>query len=104
EDELETFKLLKPAFMEKLIGLKQYYKKISFGFIGKKLVIAINNGKDSFDIQLFKPLNEQFIDEIKKELMDLKDIIALLVVYFYFTVNENYSTNSAMKSKKNSWI
>lgn len=79
EDELETFKLLKPAFMEKLIGLKQYYKKISFGFIGKKLVIAINNGKDSFDIQLFKPLNEQFIDEIKKELMDLKDIIALLV-------------------------
>jgi len=79
EDELETFKLLKPAFMEKLMGLKQYYKKISFGFIGKKLVIAINNGKDSFDLRLFHPFNDQFSEEIKKELMDLKDIIALLV-------------------------
>lgn len=79
-DDLETFKLLKPAFTEKIYSLKLKYKKIEFGFIGKKLVIAINNGKDAFDLRMFKPFNDDFTEEIKQELTDLKEIIETLAI------------------------
>ncbi len=78
KDAVMTFKLIKPRFMEKVMELKNQYKNIQFGFIGNKLYIAIQNGIDTFDLKMFKPIDYSYIDEIKREFSDIALLIETL--------------------------
>lgn len=78
EDQLGVFRLIKPKFMEKVMELKDKYKKIQFGFIGSKLYVAIHNGIDTFDLKMYKPINESYFDEIKQEFDDIRLLIETL--------------------------
>jgi hypothetical protein len=78
KDELSTFRLIKPRFMEHIMSLKNRYNGIQFGFIGNKLYVAIKNGIDTFDLKMFKPIDLSYIDEIKKEFEDITIMIETL--------------------------
>lgn len=64
ESEHEAFYILTPHFMEKL---KEITKKLKCGvmfcFVDNKLHIAVDNSQDSFEYNVFKPINEQKIEE-----------------------------------------
>lgn len=78
QDALQTFRLIKPRFMEHVMSLKNRYKGIQFGFIGNKLYVAIKNGVDTFDLKMFKPIDYSYLNEIKNEFEDIKIMIETL--------------------------
>lgn len=64
ESEHEAFYILTPHFMEKIKDIiKKLNCGIMFGFVDSKLHIAIDNNEDSFEYNVFKPINEQEIEE-----------------------------------------
>lgn len=79
KNDHEAFYILTPQFMEKLLVLdRKYQDKISFSFKNNKLFIAIDNRRDNFDIQAFKPVDESIFDTYMQEFLDMKEFITLL--------------------------
>ena len=78
KDQLGVFRLIKPRFMEKVVDLKEKYKRIQIGFIENKLYVAIHNGVDTFDLRMYKPIDEGYLDEIKREFEDVRLLIETL--------------------------
>lgn len=74
EDGFETFYLLDPSFILKIEKVStEYDKKMIFCFVGNKLYVGINEGKDSFEPpRPSKPIDEQL--EIEKVSHDIKVI------------------------------
>lgn len=77
ENEHEAFYILTPHFMEKI---KEVTKKLNcgimFGFIDSKLHIAIDNNEDSFEYNVFKPINEQEVsDNIVKDIKVITNFV-----------------------------
>lgn len=64
ENDHEAFYILTPTFMEKM---KDIYNKlkvpIMFCFLNNKLHVAIDNRDDSFEWNVFKPIDENKINE-----------------------------------------
>lgn len=60
EDGFEAFYILDPAFMVKIQTIAERYKySILFGFLDNRLIIALNDGKDSFEPpRANKPIDE----------------------------------------------
>lgn len=77
ENELEAFYILTPHFMEKIQSVyKSLNCSIMFGFMDNKLYIAVDNYDDSFEYNVFEPINEE---KIKEEILkDIKTIINLV--------------------------
>ncbi len=64
ENEHEAFYILTPHFMAKIKDIiKKLNCDIMFGFVDSRLYIAIDNHDDSFEYNVFKPINEQEIEE-----------------------------------------
>lgn len=50
QDGFEAFYILDPAFIEKIQEISTFYKnKILFAFADKQLIVAVNDGNDSFE-------------------------------------------------------
>ena len=65
ESEHDAFYILTPHFMEKIKDItKELNCDVMFGFADSRLYIAIDNDEDSFEYNVFKPINEQEIEEI----------------------------------------
>ena len=77
ESEHEAFYVLTPHFMEKL---KELTKKLNCGimfcFVDNKLHIAVDNYKDSFEYNVFKPIDEiKIAKEITNDIKLITDFI-----------------------------
>lgn len=77
ESEHEAFYVLTPHFMEKM---KELTKKLNCGimfcFVDNKLHIAVDNYKDSFEYNVFKPIDEIKIEkEITNDIKLITDFI-----------------------------
>lgn len=77
QNELEVFYILTPHFMEKI---KSIYNELKCGmmfcFIDNKLHIAIDNRDDSFEYDVYKPINEEEIkQEISKDIELITDLV-----------------------------
>ncbi len=72
EDGLEAFYILEPAFMAKMQTIAERYRyNLLFGFLDNRLIIALNDGKDSFEPpKASKPIDEQA--EMSKINADIK--------------------------------
>lgn len=65
DNELSTFKELKPQFINKIKEIREFVGcNISFAFCNNKLHISINNGVSSFEPKIFK---ENTIEKLNKE-------------------------------------
>ena len=74
EDGFEAFYILDPAFMVKILNISEQHKnKVLLGFYDNKLLIGLNDGKDSFEPpKASQPINE--VEETKKVSTDIKTI------------------------------
>jgi hypothetical protein len=75
-DEHNAFYILTPHFMQSLIELeKRHPGSISISFTGNTFNLAINNSKNSFELNLFKRLNDEIVTEFKRDLAVIVDIV-----------------------------
>lgn len=74
EDGFEMFYILDPAFIEKIQAINDNYKgRVMFGFLENKLMVGLNDGKDSFEPpKPSRPIDEQA--ELAKNQADIKVI------------------------------
>lgn len=77
ESEHEAFYILTPHFMKKIKELTSKLKcGIMLGFVDNKLHIAVDNYKDSFEYNVFRPINEKEIEEsITKDIKLITDFV-----------------------------
>ena len=77
QDGFEAFYILDPAFIEKLQAIGEYYDdRILFGFINKRLYVAVGDNNDSFE----PPHPNKLIDE-EAEIKRVKSDIATIVQF-----------------------
>ena len=82
EDGFESFYLLDPAIIAKIEDLGAHYKyKLLLGFYDNKLVVALDDGKDSFEPPSFmRPIDEKTeMEKVQagiKVITDFVDIIS----------------------------
>jgi hypothetical protein len=71
-----AFYVLTPHLMEALMNFEKNNKgHISFSFLGSKLFLGINNFRDTFELRMFRKLDESVFDEFKRELLVIQDVI-----------------------------
>ncbi len=77
--EHSAFYVLTPHFMEALMEFEKNNKgTIQFSFIGSRLYIGINNFRDTFELQMFRTLDEKVFEEFKRDLLVIKEVITEL--------------------------
>jgi UPF0716 family protein affecting phage T7 exclusion len=77
--DLSAFYVLTPDIMERIMDLeKSHPGRIGFSFNAESLYIAINNNKDTFELKMFKPVDDQMVDEFRKDLDAVRQIVLLL--------------------------
>lgn len=75
-DDLNAFYIITPQIIERLMELEQKNKgRCSFSFINNKFFFAINNSKDTFELSLFKKINDESMNECLKDVFSMRDII-----------------------------
>lgn len=78
-NEHSAFYVLTPHFMEALMNFEKNNKgSISFSFLGNYLYIGINNFRDTFEIQMFRTLDQSIFEEFKRDLFVIKEVITEL--------------------------
>lgn len=71
-----AFYVLTPHLMEALMEFEKNNRgAISFSFIDDKLYIGINNMRDTFELQMFRPIDERLLEEFKRDLNVVKDVV-----------------------------
>ncbi len=77
--EHSAFYVLTPHFMEALMNFEKNNKgNISFSFIDNHLFIGINNFKDTFELKMFRKLDESVFEEFKRDLFVIKEVVSEL--------------------------
>lgn len=75
-NEHDAFYVLTPHLMESLLELERSNPgTIALLFTGKKLNIAINNNRNTFEISLFRKIDMSIINELQHDLNVIKDIV-----------------------------
>ncbi len=78
-DDLTAFYILTPPIMEAITKIeKKHPGRISFSFRGDYMYFAINNNKDTFEVQMFKKIDDSMIEGFKQDLLMIKDLIVTL--------------------------
>jgi hypothetical protein len=71
-----AFYVLTPHFMEALMDFEQNNRgTIMFSFIGSSLYIGIDNRRDTFELSMFRALDERIFDEFKRDLLVIQEVI-----------------------------
>ncbi len=71
-----AFYVLTPHLMQALLDFEKNNKgHISFSFIGSKLYIAINNFRDTFELRLFRKVDQSTVDEFKRDLLVIHEVV-----------------------------
>ncbi len=79
EEDLTAFYILTPDIMEAIFHLeKRNPGQIKMSFLGDFLYVAINNNKNTFELQMFRKIDQSMIEEFKKDLLVIKDFIVSL--------------------------
>jgi hypothetical protein len=77
--ELSAFYVLTPDIMEAIFELeKRNPGRIGLSFTGENLYIAINNNKDTFEIKMFRNIDNAMMEGFKNDLMVIKDFVHTL--------------------------
>ncbi len=78
-EEISAFYVLTPDIMEAIMELeKRNPGRIGFSFSEKDLYIAINNNRDTFEIKMFRKIDQAMMDSFKQDILAVRDFINLL--------------------------
>lgn len=78
KDENESREVMSDYFMDKLLALHKKYPKFEIAIKNDKLIIAINNGKDAYDLSMYKSFKDTCVEEVKTELDMIKAFVSLV--------------------------
>lgn len=81
QDGYETFYLLDPAIIVKIQAIAERYKyKVLLGFTDNKMLVAIDDGKDSFEPPKFtKPIDEKAeLEKISSDIKVITDFVDII--------------------------
>jgi len=71
-----AFYVLTPHFMQSLQTFEKNNKgTISFSFIDNNLYIGLNNYRDTFELKMFRELNQSSLKEFQNEMLVLKEVV-----------------------------
>ncbi|MFU8793503.1 MAG: DUF3137 domain-containing protein [Acholeplasmataceae bacterium] len=73
-----AFYLLKPRLMEKMIEFARIGKSVAFTFKDQFVYVAIDTRIDTFDLKMFRPLNDDHLEVVKKEVNMMFELIDLI--------------------------
>ena len=75
-NEHDAFYVLTPHLMEAILELERTNPgTLALGFTGKKLFIAINNNRNTFELSLFSKIDTSTIDQLVRDLNVIKGIV-----------------------------
>lgn len=75
-NEHDAFYILTPHLMESILTLERTNPgTVSLSFVGKKLNIAINNNRNTFELSLFKKVDESTVRQLERDLLVIKEIV-----------------------------
>ncbi|HOO44394.1 MAG TPA: DUF3137 domain-containing protein [Bacillota bacterium] len=78
-EDITAFYILTPDIMEALFKLEQRNPgRIGISFHGEHMYVAINNNKNTFEIQMFRQIDDSMVKEFERDLMVIKDFIMTL--------------------------
>jgi len=78
-EEITAFYILTPDIMESIMNLERRNPgRIGLSFSGDTLYIAINNNKDTFELKMFKPIDQSLVEEFKQDLLVISDVISAM--------------------------
>lgn len=78
-EDITAFYILTPDIMEAIHNLERRNPgRISLSFHGDHLFVAINNNKDTFELKMFRPIDDSMVEEFKKDILVIKDFIMTL--------------------------
>ncbi len=78
-EDITAFYILTPDIMEAIFNLeKRNPGRIGLGFHGDHLYVAINNNQDTFEVKMFRTIDESMVKEFEKDLLVIKDFIMTL--------------------------
>ncbi len=78
-EDITAFYILTPDIMEAIHNLeKRHHGRIGLSFHGEHLYVAINNNKDTFEVQMFRKIDDSMIREFQQDLLVIKDFIMTL--------------------------
>ncbi|MBN2504823.1 MAG: DUF3137 domain-containing protein [Bacilli bacterium] len=78
-NELSAFYVLTPDIMEAIFELERRNPgRISLSFTGQELYIGINNNRDTFEIKMFTTIDQNMMEEFKRDLLVIKDFVHTL--------------------------
>ena len=76
KNEHDAFYVLTPHLMESILQLeKQNPGSIGLTFTGNRLIVLINNGINTFELSLFKRVDQTVINNLNRDLAVIKKII-----------------------------
>ncbi len=78
KDDHSVFYLLTPSFMEKIEEFSKVARRTMFGFTRNRIYVAIDTRKDAFDLSMYKPVDDSFVEDIKKEVSLIEELIELI--------------------------
>ncbi|MCF7925952.1 MAG: DUF3137 domain-containing protein [Candidatus Izimaplasma sp.] len=75
-NEHTTFYVLTPHLMEELVEFEhQNPGDISFSFINNHLYVGINNQKDTFELKLFRKIDNHIMKEFENDILIIKKLV-----------------------------
>jgi len=78
-EDITAFYILTPDIMEAIHNLERRNPgRIGLSFQGDHLYVSINNNRDTFEVQLFRKIDDSMVEEFKKDLLVIKDFIMTL--------------------------
>lgn len=78
-EEITAFYILTPDIIESIMNLERRNPgRIGLSFSGDTLYIAINNNKDTFELKMFKPIDQSLVEEFKQDLLVIEDVITAM--------------------------
>lgn len=79
QDDHTAFYILTPDIMESIFEIeKRNPGVIKLSFVNQQLYIALNNNKNTFELQLFKKISSEEIEIFKRDLLMIKDFVITL--------------------------
>jgi hypothetical protein len=78
-EDITAFYILTPDIMEAIQKIERRHPgRLGISFRGDHMYVAINNNKDTFEVQMFRKIDESMIEEFKNDLLLIKEFIVTL--------------------------
>lgn len=79
QEDITAFYVLTPPIIEAITKIeKRHPGRIGISFRGDHMYVAINNNKDTFELKMFKEIDDSMIQEFIDDLLVIKEFIVTL--------------------------